>query len=99
MILQTFCSPTILNIVFSLTHIIIDIFKGLYNIAFIKFIMMIGYSFLLNLLCKRGLTVIAWFIVLVPFITMTIISTLSLYILYETKNSKDKPNFNVDYYT
>ena len=78
MILQTFCSPTILNIIFSLTHIIIHIFKGLYNIAFIKFIMMIGYSFLLNLLCKRGLTVISWFIVLVPFITMTIISTLSL---------------------
>jgi hypothetical protein len=99
MILQSFCSPTILNIVFSLTHIIIDIFKGLYNTAFIKFIMMIGYSFLLNLLCKRGLTVISWFIVFVPFITMTIISTLSLYILYETKTSKDTPNYKVDYYT
>jgi hypothetical protein len=30
---------------------------------------------------------------------MTIISTLSLYILYETKTSKDTPNYKVDYYT
>jgi fatty acid desaturase len=50
----------------------------LYNTALVKFIVMIIFTFLLNILCQRGLTVISWFIVFIPFITMTIITTLLL---------------------
>jgi hypothetical protein len=52
----------------------------MYNTALVKFIVMIIFTFLLNLLCQRGLTVISWFIVFIPFITMTVITTLLLII-------------------
>ena len=78
MYINDFCAPALLYIAFSLTHIIIDVFKHMYNTALVKFIVMIIFTFLLNILCQRGLTVISWFIVFIPFITMTIITTLLL---------------------
>ena len=74
------CPPALIYLVFSLTHIIIDTFKGLYNTAFFKFIVMVMVTFLLNILCEGGLSVISWIIVFIPFIFMTIIVTMLLYI-------------------
>ena len=73
------CAPAIVYIGFSLTHIIIDTFKQLYNSAFMKFLVMIVFTLVLNILCKRGLGIISWFIVFVPFIFMTIISSTLLF--------------------
>ena len=78
--LEKLCAPAILYIAFSLTQIIIDIFKEMYNTAFFKFIVMMIFSIMLNILCKRGLGVISWFIVFVPFIMMTIITTMLLFV-------------------
>ena len=78
--INDFCGPALLYVAFSLTHIIVDLFKHMYNTALVKFIVMIIFTFLLNLLCQRGLTVISWFIVFIPFITMTVITTLLLII-------------------
>jgi len=74
------CPPSIINIVFSLTHIIIDIFKGFYNSALMKFIIMLIITLLLQILCNTGLAIISWFIVFIPFILMTLIVTILLYI-------------------
>ena len=71
--LEELCAPAILYIAFSLTQIIIDIFKEMYNTAFFKFIVMVVFSIALNILCKRGLGVISWFIVFVPFIMMKLL--------------------------
>tara|TARA_A100001015_G_C14910529_1_gene680290 strand:+ start:40 stop:324 length:285 start_codon:yes stop_codon:yes gene_type:complete len=69
------CAPAIIYIAFSLTHIIIDTYKQEFNTAFIKLLVMIIFTLLLNILCKRGLGIISWFIVFIPFIFMTIISS------------------------
>jgi glucan phosphoethanolaminetransferase (alkaline phosphatase superfamily) len=53
--------------------------KGFYNTAFIKFIVMCLFTLLLHILCLSGLSVIAWFIVFIPIIMMTVIATLLLY--------------------
>ena len=74
------CPPALIYLIFSATQIIIDIFKGLYNTAFFKFIVMVMITFLLNALCQGGLSVIAWFIVFIPFILMSIIVTMLLYV-------------------
>ena len=73
------CAPAIIYIGFSLTHILIDIYKQFFNSAFIKFIIMILFTIILNILCKRGLGIISWFIVFVPFIFMTVISSTLLF--------------------
>jgi len=72
--LDKLCAPAILYVGFSLTQIIIDMFKGFYNIAFFKSIVMIVFTLLLNILCSRGLGVISWIIVFLPFIMMTYIT-------------------------
>ena len=72
---MSICPPAILYIGFSLTQIIIDIFSQFYNTAFLKFIVMILFTIILNILCDQGLGIISWFIVFVPFIFMTIITT------------------------
>ena len=81
MIMEKLCPPAILYVAFSLTHIILDIFKNLYNTAFIKFIIMIIFTIVLNVLCKNGLGIVSWIIVFIPFISMTIITSLLLMVL------------------
>lgn len=78
MYINDFCAPALLYVAFSLTHIIIDTFKRMYNTALVKIFIMIIFTFILNLLCQRGLGIISWFIVFIPFITMTVITTLLL---------------------
>ena len=74
------CAPSIIYLVFSLTQIIIDTTKGYYNTALMKFIVMIMVTILLNILCDSGLETVSWFIVFIPFILMTLIISLLLYI-------------------
>ena len=76
---MTICPPALIYLVFSLTQIIIDLIKGLYNTAFMKFIVMTIIGFLLNLLCQGGLGIISWIIVFIPFMLMTIITAMLLY--------------------
>lgn len=74
------CAPALIYVIFSLTQIIIDSLKGLYNTAFFKIIIMCLVTFLLNALCQQGLGIISWIIVFIPFIFMTVIVTMLLYI-------------------
>jgi len=74
------CPPALIYVVFSLAQILIDMFKGLYNTAFMKFVVSILVTLLLNGLCEGGLGVISWIIVFIPFILMTFVVAMLLYI-------------------
>ena len=78
MFISNLCGPAILYIGFSLIQIIIDCIKNNYENALIKFIIMIVLTILLNILCTIGFSVISWFLVFIPIIMMTIMSTLTL---------------------
>ena len=100
------CGPAIIYLIFSLTQIIIDLFKGLYNTAIMKTIVMALVTLLLNILCEKGLSVVSWFIVFIPFIMMTVIVSLLLYIFgldastgslnYTCNNSNANTNTNIN---
>jgi len=96
MLLESICPPALLYIAFSLTQVIIDIFKRLYNAAFMKFVVMIIFTVVLNLLCKSGMSIISWFIVFVPFIMMTVISTMLLFV-FGLSPSSGSLDYKVDY--
>jgi len=81
MILDKLCTPAILYIGFTLTHIVVDIFHKLYNTAILKFLLMIIFTTMLDLLCKSGLTILSWIIVFMPFILLTTITVLLLFTL------------------
>jgi len=98
------CTPAIIYLIFSLVQIVLDTLKGLYNTAIMKSVVMIAITFLLNLLCEGGMTIISWVIVFIPFIFMTVIVAMLLYIFglnaktgsinYTCKNYPD--NISVD---
>ena len=96
MILDELCPPAILYVAFSLTHIVIDLFKNLYNTAFLKFVVMIIFTLLLNIICQQGLDVVSWFIVFVPFIMMTVITSVLLF-MFGLSPSKGNLKYNVQY--
>ena len=74
------CAPAIIYFIFSVTQIFIDIYRGDYNTAVTKVIVTLMVTLLLNILCDRGLTTISWIIVFIPFILMTFIVTVLLYV-------------------
>ncbi len=90
------CPPAILYLGFSITQIIIDTFKGFYNTAFFKTIVMIIFTLLLNILCNRGLNIISWLIVFIPFILMTYITAVLLFV-FGLSPSSDNLDYNVKY--
>ena len=89
------CAPALIYLAFSLTQIIIDTFKGLYNTAFFKFIVMIIITILLNALCVSGMGIISWIIVFIPFILMSVIVTILLYV-FGLDPATGKLNINCD---
>jgi len=74
------CAPAIIYLIFSITQIIIDTLKGLYNTALIKIVISTMITILLNIMCNRGLSIVSWIIVFIPFVLMTVIVTLLLYV-------------------
>jgi hypothetical protein len=96
--LDRLCPPAILYLGFSLTQIIIDTFKGYYNTAFFKTIVMCIFTLLLNILCERGLGVISWLIVFIPFILMTYITAVLLFVFgLSPSNGSANSNSNLQY--
>jgi len=94
------CPPAIIYLFFSLAQVLADFYNKMYNAAFIKAIFMVMITLLLNILCEGGLTIISWILVFIPFIFMSVIVTLTLYIfgLNATSGSVEKictPNNNI----
>ena len=94
--LGSLCPPALLYLGFSLTQIVIDIFKNMYNTAIMKFIVMIIFTMVLNTICASGLTVISWMLVFIPFILMTITTSMLLFV-FGLSPSEGDINYNVDY--
>ena len=78
MTLVSLCAPALIYVIFSITQIAIDTSKGMYNTAFFKLWVATIFTILLNYLCKKGLGIISWFIVFIPFMLMTVIIAILL---------------------
>ena len=80
-IVSNICSPALIYLAFSLTQVVIDTYKKAYNTAFVKFIQMIVFTLLLNLLCIRGLSIVSWLIIAIPFLFMGFMTYVLIFIL------------------
>ena len=78
--LEKICSPALLYLAFSMVQITIDLFQGQYETSLLKFIIMFIFAAILNILCINGYTKIVWFIVIIPIILLTYISSVLLYV-------------------
>ena len=80
MVLEGICPPALLYLAFSIIQIIIDLYRGDSLQALFKFIVMIIFTIVLNAICNAGMTIISWFIVFIPFILMTYITTILFFV-------------------
>ena len=106
MFLSSICAPALIYIGFSLIQIFIDIYSNKINEAFLKFIFMLIFTLIINILCDLGFVVIAWILVFIPIIMMTIISTLLLQVFgldpdakdlrSKTRNARDSSNNDIE---
>ena len=78
MAFQNLCAPALIYLMFSITQVVIDSVKGLYNTALVKIWVAFIFTILLNYLCQLGLGIISWIIVFIPFILMTLIVAILL---------------------
>lgn len=84
--LLNLCSPALIYFCFSFVQIIIDITRGDYDIALAKSFVSVIFTILLNILCNRGLALISWIIVFIPFVLTTILTSILIYVYYTLKN-------------
>ena len=78
--LNQLCMPALIYLIFSFSHVVIDTYKGLYNTAIIEIWISAVFTILLNLLCMQNLGVISWLIISIPFVLMTVIAALILFV-------------------
>ena len=71
--------PSILYLLFSTSHILIDSYHEQYDSAFVKILITMFFTFILNWFCDAGLSFISWIVILIPFLFMTLITSLLLY--------------------
>ena len=76
--IKSICIPALIYFIYSFTQVILDFGIGYFNLAIMKLVVSIIFTLLLNSLCGAGLTVVSWFIILVPFVLMSIIVSLIL---------------------
>lgn len=74
------CAPALIYLCFSIIQIVLDMFKELYQEALFKLVAMIMITILLNILCEQNLDLVAWIIVLVPFMLITEMMIMLVYI-------------------
>lgn len=74
------CSPALVYVAFSVTQIIIDFFKGHPNVALMKMIVTAIFTVMLEFLCRQGLTWMSWIIVFIPFVFLSVIVGILLFV-------------------
>ena len=77
--LQPLCMPALIFLIFSVTHVIVDMYKENYDKALMEFFVSAIITLLLNLLCRQGLGILSWMIISIPFILMTTIAGILIY--------------------
>jgi hypothetical protein len=103
-LVNALCPPALLYLGFSIIQIIIDLFRSDHVTAFFKFLIMLVFLFILQNLCDTGLSIISWFIVFIPFIMMTYISSVVFYLFGMTpapgsaQMTKGKKELDPNYY-
>lgn len=78
--LLSLCMPALIYLIFTACHVTIDVYKADYNNAFIKMVVGVVFTFLLNTLCNNDMSIVSWIIVFVPFMLMTTIAGVLLFV-------------------
>ena len=84
------CMPALLYVIFASVQIIFDLFNEMWMLAITKLFVAVIFTFVLNMLCINGLSVISWFLVCIPFILTLLLVEILIFIL-GVKNIINEP--------
>jgi len=76
--IEGLCVPALIYLIYGTTRVIMDTYKGLFNLAMMQIFITILFTYLLNVLCRGGLGIISWIIVAIPFLLMSVIAVVLL---------------------
>jgi len=79
MIIDALCMPAMIYCIYAISHVMIDLYRGMYNTACVQLLIGILFTLLLNMLCDKGLNVVSWLIVSIPFLLMSTIAMILLF--------------------
>ena len=79
MIIDALCMPAMIYCIYAISHVMIDLYRGMYNTACVELLVGILFTLLLNMLCDKGLNVVSWLIISIPFLLMTTIAMILLF--------------------
>ena len=65
------CIPALIYFIFMMVHVIVSTYDKNYNEALLKLLVGTLITLLLQVVCMRGMTLVSWIIVLIPFIFYT----------------------------
>tara|TARA_Y100000287_G_C14067347_1_gene279007 strand:+ start:105 stop:443 length:339 start_codon:yes stop_codon:yes gene_type:complete len=80
MVFSQICPPALIYLIYSVIQVALDTVYGLYNTAMVKLVVALLFTILLNYLCTSGLGIISWIIVFIPFILMTFVVGILLFV-------------------
>ena len=87
------CNPALLYVIFASVQIIFDLVNEMWSLAITKTFVAIIFTFVLNMLCVNGLSVISWFLILIPFLFTLLLFEILIFIL-GVKTEKEDTNEN-----
>jgi len=80
MVFSQICPPALIYLIYSVIQVALDTAYGMYNTAMVKLVVALLFTILLNYLCTSGLGIISWIIVFIPFILMTFVVGILLFV-------------------
>jgi len=83
MLLVNLCSPALLSLVFVLIHSITETMNENYKQAFVKLLIGIMFTMLLQVFCLQNMKLISWLLVFIPMIMYTY-TTLIIFFVFGT---------------
>lgn len=79
MLLNYFCGPALIYFSFVLVHVIISTYNNKTSAALLQILVGSLITLFLQLLCIRGMSIISWIIVFIPFIFYTYMMVILFY--------------------
>jgi predicted membrane protein len=75
------CNPALLYVIFASVQIIFDLFNQMWMLAITKSFVAIIFTFVLNMLCVNGMSMISWILVIIPFLFTLLLVEILIFIL------------------
>ena len=80
MLLEYLCPPALLYAVIMLVYLVLELSNKNYHQAFVKAIVGIIFTCILQVFCKMSLSLVSWLIVMIPIIFYTYMTLLVFFV-------------------